>query len=450
MADLYEYNRFYGLVKRFVIVNFRQYYGEFIINGRENIPESGPVLYTSNHTNALMDPLAIMSVVPPRTPVVYLARSDYFRNHRIRKLMYYFKILPAFRMREGYGNVDKNYEVFNRCLEVLHHNQPIGIMPEGSQGFTKQIRPLVKGTFRIAFAAQQKFGLKPGVKIVPIGIDLEDFEKFGKRIIINIGKPIEVSEYMHEYELQPAIALNRLRDRLRQDLIDLTLHIPSEQYYDTIATAAEVANERISCMFNVVNDAISRFTVKQKIASHLLDLENRKPEVVQQLEKTCTDYRQQLSRLNLPNWVFDHPNGSNKLKLIGLSMWLLLTFPLFLPGFLLNLIPFMGPDFLIKLFRLNMPGGLSSIRFGLGLLIFPIAYFIQGLILYKKLELSVWQFLLVLPLQFFAGKFAFRWYQQFDRLGKILRFKRLQRTKSDGIKETVQLHTEICRLVMSA
>lgn len=450
MADLYEYNRFYGLVKRFVIVNFRQYYGQFIINGRENIPESGPVIYTSNHTNALMDPLAIMSVVPPRTPVVYLARSDYFRNRWVRKLMYYFKILPAFRMREGFGNVDKNYEVFNRCLEVLHHNQPIGIMPEGSQGFTKQIRPLVKGTFRIAFAAQQKFGLKPGVKIVPIGIDLEDFEKFGKRIIINIGKPIEVSEYMNEYELQPAIALNRLRDRLRQDLIDLTLHIPSQQYYDTITTAAEVANESISGMFNVVNDAISRFTVKQKIASHLLDLENRKPEVVQQLEKTCTDYRHQLRRLNLPNWVFDHPNGSNKLKMTGLSIWLILTFPLFLPGFLLNLIPFMGPDFLIKLFRLNMPGGLSSIRFGLGLLIFPIAYFIQGLILYKKFELSVWQFLLVLPLQFFAGKFAFRWYQQFQRMGKMLRFKRLQRTKSDGIKETVQLHKEICRLVMSA
>ncbi len=450
MAKLYEYNRIYGIVKRFVIFTFRQYYGEFVINGKENIPAGGPVIYTSNHTNALMDPLAIMSVVPPRTPVVYLARSDYFHNRWIRKLMLYFKILPAFRIREGIGNVDKNYEVFNRCLEVLLHNKPVGIMPEGSQGFTKQIRQLVKGTFRIAFAAQQTYGLQPGVKIVPIGIDLEDFEKFGKRIIINIGKPIEVADFMPDYQKNPAIGLNRLREKLRQDLIDLTLHIPSQRYYDTIETAAEVANESISRLFNVLNDTISRFKVKQKIASHLLDLENRRPDVVMQLEKTCNDYRRQLLKLHLPNWVFDQPNGISRLKMSGLVVALMITFPVFFPGLLVNMMPFFGPDLLIKLFKLHLPGGLSSLRFGLGILIFPLAYFIQAWLIYKKFELSIWQFLILLPLQFILGKFAFRWYQYFQRVGMMLRFKHLQRRSSEGFNQTVELHNEICRLVMSA
>ncbi len=156
MTKLYDYSRFYGFVKRFVMLAFRQYYGEFVINGKENLPEGGPVIYTSNHTNALMDPLAIMSVLPSRTPVVYLARSDYFKDRWIRRLMLYFKILPAFRMREGLSGVDKNYEVFDHCLEVLAHDKPLGMMPEGSQGFSKEIRQLAKGTFRIAFAAQEK------------------------------------------------------------------------------------------------------------------------------------------------------------------------------------------------------------------------------------------------------------------------------------------------------
>lgn len=450
MAKLHEYNFLYGLVKRFVIFTFRQYYGEFVIKGKENIPADGPVIYTSNHTNALMDPLAIMSVVPPRTPVVYLARSDYFRNKTIRKLMYFFKILPAFRQREGIGSVEKNYEVFDRCLEVLEHNRPVGIMPEGSQGFTKQIRPLVKGTFRIAFAAQQTYGLEKGVRIVPIGIDLEDFEKFGKRIIINIGKPIEVSDYMPEFQQKPSVAINRLRDRLRHELINLTLHIPSTHYYDTIETAAEVANGSVAKMFNVVNTTIARFTVKQKIAEHLSNQEVNEPELVRKLEQTCFDYRQQLVKLNLPDWIFDQSSKITGLRIAGIVFLLILSFPLFIPGMLLNLIPFLGPDFLIKSFKLNMPGGLSSIRFGLGLLIFPIMYLLQGFIIYKRFEATLMQFLLLLPLQFFLGKFAFRWYQQLQRLRSMLRFRRLKHDHSQGLIETVKLHEEICRLVVSA
>ena len=62
MKDICEYRRAYNIIRRYVIFTFKRFYGEYIVNGKENIPEDGPVIYAANHLNALMDPLAVISL----------------------------------------------------------------------------------------------------------------------------------------------------------------------------------------------------------------------------------------------------------------------------------------------------------------------------------------------------------------------------------------------------
>ena len=69
-------------------------------------------------------------------------------------------------------------------------------MPEGNHGDKQRLRPLVKGTMRIALRAQEKFGNNQGVKIVPVGLDYEDYQKFFQDLLIIYGQPVEVSEYL--------------------------------------------------------------------------------------------------------------------------------------------------------------------------------------------------------------------------------------------------------------
>ena len=166
----YDNTLSFDLTRKYTIFCFKRFYSEFIVVGRENLPKNGAVIFAPNHINALMDALAIHAIVPSGLPVIFLARADIFKKKKIADFLHFAKIMPAFRMRDGMENLGKNNEIFDQCVDVLNHNVALGIMPEGNQGEQRKLRPIVKGIFRIAFAAQQLNGLKDGIKIIPIGI----------------------------------------------------------------------------------------------------------------------------------------------------------------------------------------------------------------------------------------------------------------------------------------
>src|SRR5665647_3636054 len=115
-----------------------------------------------------MDALAVHSIAPNGLPVIFLARSDIFKNKFVAKLLQYLNMMPAFRMRDGMENLSKNNEIFERCVEVLHQNKALGIMPEGNQGEERKLRPFSKGIFRILFERKKKNEKQPAVKLYPL------------------------------------------------------------------------------------------------------------------------------------------------------------------------------------------------------------------------------------------------------------------------------------------
>ena len=101
MSKIYDIPLYFNLVRRYVIFCFKRYYGEIIVIGKENIPTDSPVIFAPNHTNALMDAIAVHAVVPYSLPLIFLARADIFRNKTAARFLRYAKIMPAFRMRDG-------------------------------------------------------------------------------------------------------------------------------------------------------------------------------------------------------------------------------------------------------------------------------------------------------------------------------------------------------------
>ena len=447
MSKIYDFTLSYSLFRSYVMFAFRKFFSRYIVMGKENIPETGPVIFAPNHLNALMDALAVISVVPHKMPVVFLARSDYFNNKVIARFLHFCKILPAFRMREGLENVDKNNEIFEACVDVLNHNQAIGIMPEGNQGSKRKLRPLAKGIFRIAFMAQQKYGNQPGVKIVPVGLDWGNIDKYGEHIIINVGKPIEVCEYMNEYEENQPAAINQLRDRLRDGLSEVTLDIATEKNYECFETATIAASAAMVEKMKLPNTEKYRFLARQKTARQLLEMEKNKPETIDKLNVICKEYRENLRKLNVPSWLLDKNLKVSSLLLE--SLLLVITFPFFLIGLVLNALPFFSPDIIMKAFHINFPGGKGSLRFGLGMVTFPLFYILQSVLFYKKVKDSLWAVAVFLPLQYYLGKCAFLWHKKFRKLKVKFRYHKLQVKNSLILQRTKLLHEEILQLVQS-
>jgi 1-acyl-sn-glycerol-3-phosphate acyltransferase len=81
-------------------------------------------------------------------------------------------------------------------VEVLQNRQMMVIYPEGGIFRDKELHDLKPGLARLALQAEAS---QPdlGIKIVPIHMDYEQpMPKFGCRVKIDIGQPIEVSAYM--------------------------------------------------------------------------------------------------------------------------------------------------------------------------------------------------------------------------------------------------------------
>jgi len=414
--------------------------------GKENIPREGPVIFAPTHLSALMDAIAVHSVVPHKLPVIFLGRADIFKNKTAAKVLNFIKMMPAFRMRDGIENLGKNDEIFERCVEVLDHNKALGIMPEGNQGEQRRLRPLVKGIFRIAFVAQQKYGTQPGVKIIPVGIDSGDFIKFGKHIIINIGKPIEVSDYMASFTKNPVIATNEIRERLNNDLNSLSLNLASEAHYECFETLTDILNTTMVETLGLKNNTINRFVARQEIAAKLIAIEKKMPEKIVKLESLCKDYVSNLKKINLRTWTLEKaPFKVATLLLDGLL--LLGTFPIFLLGFFLNFLPFFTPVILRKAMKPKYSGFYSSLHFGFGLVCFPLFYLLQTILFCRLSGAAWWVVILFFFSQYFFGKCAFSWYREGKKYMARLRYLKLKYEKSPALTKTQNLRKQIIEMI---
>ena len=184
------------------LYNFLRYYVDFVLHlsyrnvryvGREKVPQDGAVIYAVNHTNALMDALVLLAM--DRRPKVFVARADIFRNPKLAKILTWLKIMPIMRIRDGYDEVKKNNETFEKAVDVLRDKIPFCIFPEGTHQAKYSSLPLSKGIFRIAFQAQEMMPDMP-LYIVPVGLRYGNFFRFRSTVRVQIGDPINVGEFI--------------------------------------------------------------------------------------------------------------------------------------------------------------------------------------------------------------------------------------------------------------
>jgi len=447
MSNITDYPFSFSLVRNYIVFTFKRYYGEYIVVGRENIPLDCPLIFAPNHINAFMDAIAVHSIAPDRMPVIFLARADIFNSKNTAKLLKFTKILPAFRMRDGMENLGKNNEVFEQCVEILHKNMALGIMPEGNQGEQRKLRPIVKGIFRIGFSAQQPYNTQPKVKIIPVGIDYGDLTKFGKHIIINIGKPIEISEYMETHAVNPVLATNEIRDRLVSDLNNLSLNLATEKHYECFETITDIATTTYVKKLGLPDTTFYRFKARQEITKKLVAVEKAEPEKTEYLDSLCKEYTNLLKKINLRNWVLE-TDIPRLLSLIPDVVMLGITFPFFILGLLCNFLPFLIPVYVRKkVIKAQYEGFFSSLQFVIGIFTFPLFYLLQTILFYHLTGASWWVTLLFVLIQYPIGKYALKWNRDAKRFVAKIKYRLLSKKKSTELFQAQSARKQIIRMI---
>lgn len=156
-----------------------------IINNRAVLKMQGPLLLASNHPNSFLD--AVILDILFKKPIWSLTRGDVFKNKFIGRILKALKMFPVYRVSEGTENLNYNYETFANCKKVFREKGVVLIFSEGKCINEWHLRPLKKGTARLAITSWEE---NIPLEVLPVGINYSSFRRFGKNIIINFGDMI--------------------------------------------------------------------------------------------------------------------------------------------------------------------------------------------------------------------------------------------------------------------
>jgi 1-acyl-sn-glycerol-3-phosphate acyltransferase len=180
----------YYTLRPFVTFILRLFNKHISINGLENIPKSGAVILASNHPNSFFDAIILCCTIDRR--IWSLARGDVFKKSWAKKLLSSLFMMPVHRLSEGKEHLGDNDDTFNKCMELFQKGEVVLIFAEGICTHQKKLLPLKKGTARMA---QKAWNDGIDLTIVPVGISYDTYDKFGKKINLNIGKPIQKNDF---------------------------------------------------------------------------------------------------------------------------------------------------------------------------------------------------------------------------------------------------------------
>jgi 1-acyl-sn-glycerol-3-phosphate acyltransferase len=281
---IYEKNVGYTVLKPIVDWCCRHSYRKCEVVGEENIPTDGPVIFAANHSNTLMDALVVLRAHKGLT--VFGARADMFNNSFIAKLMFFFRILPMVRQRDGLRNVLKNVETQETIVEILENDVAFCMFPEGRHRPEKSLLSLGKGVFRAALAANAKFGDKKPVYIVPVGIEYGDFFRYRGTALVTFGRPVNITEFIKGLDTEnEAQMMEPMRKELAARMSELFTFIPDGEHL----------KEKW-----VLTKMIATATAKKQYGNFGTSLYTgmmRNREIIASIEKACAEHPEKMEDL---------------------------------------------------------------------------------------------------------------------------------------------------------
>ncbi len=171
--------------------------------GKENLPKEGSALICPNHVHPLDSAVVIATA---KRKINVLAKEELFKAGIAKWFAGVFGIYPIKRDSADLAAIKLS-------LKLLKNEELLMIFPEGTRdGMAKGVKPK-NGPVILA--------IKSGKPIIPVGVQ-GSFKVF-RKVKINIGKPIDYSEYKGQ------TSDKELMDKLTADLMKEIVKLRDEK-----------------------------------------------------------------------------------------------------------------------------------------------------------------------------------------------------------------------------
>lgn len=441
MKKVEKYSPGYYFARLWINFSFKHiFYRRTEIRGLNKFRPDDPLLFAPNHQNALMDALVFVTTLPQEP--IFLARADIFKSKFITRILNFLKMMPVYRIRDGFENLQKNQEVFDRCTEILRTGHSLCMFPEGNHSDKRFFRPLKKGLARIAFEAENQCDFKLGLRIVPTGIDYSSYENVRSRLTVSYADPITITDLKDLYRQDPQKAMKELNNRIRINIEPHMIEIPWEDIYFMVMDLRVIYGQRFRELKNLPGKTLfDKFDGDKAMIRMIGSKRESNPEGIAQLNSQVIEYWKLLKINNLRDHI---PAGApyGIFSLLLNTLVLVIGLPLHIYALINNYHLFRIPDWLSRTFFKD-PQFRSTGTYVISMvLMMPISYGLQTLIIgliFKTWWIWLAYWLTLLPAGLYMLHYMFenrKWYSR-------IRFTRMLRKKSPDALRILELRKQI-------
>ena len=365
MAKLF-FKGIYRLLQGLMWVTLHLYFRRIVFKNKERLKSKGPLLVISNHPNTVIDPLVALYRMPAICHL--LANYSLFKNPISGFLLSNLFCIPIQRYADvPEGQALQNDEAFKKCDEHLLGGGCLYIAVEGTSWPERVIREFKTGMARIAFNAEMKTDFKLDLRILPIGITYSDGLKFRSDVRVEIGELISADDWQAAYNREP-----------RKVIQDFTTHVENKMRDIVIDCRNAEEDKFLKNLETVLHNENTLDTEGSYKRSKTLLVGLHDWEISD--KKAFNDFKTQadiyFSKLNALKIKDSNTKTFDKWTLPKL----LLGFPIFIYGFINNIIPAWLSDKMIGWLKQHEAYD-TTVRYISGLIFFPFFWWLQVKIL---------------------------------------------------------------------
>ncbi|GAA5877846.1 hypothetical protein JCM3774_000194 [Rhodotorula dairenensis] len=201
------------------------------------VPDEGtPIIVVANHHNSAADVAVLSLHFPHYRKLHYWAKSTLFAPGLPKKILLDAGNLPVDRKTKD------NQKLFASSFDALKAGEAIAVFPEGGSDTVHELPELKDGASWAALEYAKNLRdpasnrtLSTGepldrapqdVVICIAGISYSDKTKYRACAVMQFGPNISVEPYVEEFLVSPKTAVKKLTQRIREELIKVTVNAP--------------------------------------------------------------------------------------------------------------------------------------------------------------------------------------------------------------------------------
>lgn len=217
----------YRFVRRLLRLALAFFYAEVEVDGADRVPREGAVLLAANHHISMIDPFLLVATAP--RAVRFVAMAPLFRVPILGFFLRRLDCIPAHRRQDAGYAKEKNEALFEAVGSALAGGGAVGIFPEGVSHDDPALAPFRHGAAKMALDAESRSGFRLGLKVVPVGIHIEESRLFRGRVLVTYGAPFTLEAWRDRVGADSREAVAGVTAALQERISSLILEADSAE-----------------------------------------------------------------------------------------------------------------------------------------------------------------------------------------------------------------------------